>query len=105
MIAVSVCQRRLLCQNMLKELGRGKIGICKVSFRRLLQWRVLAMEAGMKVLAVGGVQGTSMIHSRGGCERISWLAVEYEGEKEKMMALRSKLGNQVHRGANKKGKV
>lgn len=101
MIAISVCQRRLLCQNMLKGLGRGKIGICKVSFRRLLQWRVLAMEA----LAVGGVKGTSMIHSRGGCERISWLAVEYEGEKEKMMALSSKLGNQAHRGANKKGKV
>lgn len=47
----------------------------------------------MEALVVGGVKGTFMIYLRGGCERIFWLVVEYEGEKEKMMVLSFKLGN------------
>lgn len=38
-----------------KWIGRCKIGICEVSFKRSLQWGVLVMKVGIKASITGMV--------------------------------------------------
>ena len=46
-----------------------------------------------------------MVYSSGGQHRVSQPVAENEGEKGRIMLWRSELGDQVHCGANKQGKL